>query len=817
MNYFINVIIPIPIQNLFTYEVNKDEAQFLKPGMRVTVPFGKSKVYTAIVYQVHTQEPGTYKTKEIEQILDDKPIITSLQIKHWKWIASYYMCTLGEVMRAAVSRAFLLESKTVISINNQSTFDLNTLNDEEFLVVEAFHLQKELRIEEIQDLINKKAVLPLLHRLVDKGIITTKEEVVEQYKPKLVKYIKLQQEFTKPESLKGLLEILSSAKKQREAVMHYLTLTSKSKKPLSVKELSEKSGISNAVIKALISKGIFEEFEIQKDRISYQGDAPKAIKALSDSQQSAFEAIKENFKTQDVTLLHGVTASGKTEIYVKLIKETIQEGKQVLYMLPEIALTTQLIGRLQHYFGEKVSVYHSKYSVNERVEVWHNVLESKSKAQIIIGARSSLFLPFQDLGLIIVDEEHEPSFKQFSPAPRYNARDSAIVLANLHKAKTVLGSATPAIETYFNAKDQKYGLVTLTERFGEVQLPDIELVNLRESYHKKKMKGHFSQVLIEAMEAVLSNGEQVLLFQNRRGFSPTVECMTCGHSPQCPNCDVSLTYHQLKKQLRCHYCGYHIAMLDDCMACGSVHLDTKGLGTEQIETELKTLFPAKKIARMDQDTTKGKHAYERLIDGLEQGEIDIMVGTQMLAKGLDFRNVSLVGVMNADNLLNFPDFRAIERSFQLLLQVSGRAGRTLKQGKVIIQTFNPKHPVLQQVVEHDYLGMYDFQIQERFDFKYPPFYRLIKITVKDKKFVKMQSAANWLSQSLRNVFEENILGPEQPPVGRVRNEYITNILIKIPKNQSLKKTKEIIRKIERSFLSVKEFRSVKLIIDVDNY
>ena len=817
MNYFINVIIPIPIQNLFTYEVNKDEAQFLKPGMRVTVPFGKSKVYTAIVYQVHTQEPGTYKTKEIEQILDDKPIITSLQIKHWKWIASYYMCTLGEVMRAAVSRAFLLESKTVISINNQSTFDLNTLTDEEFLVVEAFHLQKELRIEEIQDLINKKAVLPLLHRLVDKGIITTKEEVVEQYKPKLVKYIKLQQEFTKPESLKGLLEILSSAKKQREAVMHYLTLTSKSKKPLSVKELSEKSGISNAVIKALISKGIFEEFEIQKDRISYQGDAPKAIKALSDSQQSAFEAIKENFKTQDVTLLHGVTASGKTEIYVKLIKETIQEGKQVLYMLPEIALTTQLIGRLQHYFGEKVSVYHSKYSVNERVEVWHNVLESKSKAQIIIGARSSLFLPFQDLGLIIVDEEHEPSFKQFSPAPRYNARDSAIVLANLHKAKTVLGSATPAIETYFNAKDQKYGLVTLTERFGEVQLPDIELVNLRESYHKKKMKGHFSQVLIEAMEAVLSNGEQVLLFQNRRGFSPTVECMTCGHSPQCPNCDVSLTYHQLKKQLRCHYCGYHIAMLDDCMACGSVHLDTKGLGTEQIETELKTLFPAKKIARMDQDTTKGKHAYERLIDGLEQGEIDIMVGTQMLAKGLDFRNVSLVGVMNADNLLNFPDFRAIERSFQLLLQVSGRAGRTLKQGKVIIQTFNPKHPVLQQVVEHDYLGMYDFQIQERFDFKYPPFYRLIKITVKDKKFVKMQSAASWLSQSLRNVFEENILGPEQPPVGRIRNEYITNILIKIPKNQSLKKTKEIIRKIERSFLSVKEFRSVKLIIDVDNY
>jgi len=817
MNYFIDVIIPIPIQNLFTYSVNKEEAHFLKQGMRVTVPFGKSKVYTAIVYQVHTQEPGVYKTKEIEQILDEKPIITPIQIKHWEWLASYYMCTLGEVMRAAVSRAFLLESETVISLNTLTAIDLNTLTDDEILVIEAFQMQKDLRIHEIQDIIDKKAVLPLLHRLVDKGIITTKEEVVEQYKPKLVKYVKLQQKYVTDKGLKELLEILSSAKKQREAVMHYFTLTSKSKKPLSIKELSEKGGVSKAVIKALITKGVFEEFEIQKDRISYQGDAPKAIKALSESQQTAFEAIKENFKKQDVTLLHGVTASGKTEIYVKLIQQVIEKGKQVLYMLPEIALTTQLIGRLQHYFGEKVSVYHSKYSVNERVEVWHNVLEKKLKAQIIIGARSSLFLPFQDLGLIIIDEEHEPSFKQFSPAPRYNARDSAIVLGSLHKAKTLLGSATPAIETYFNAKDQKYGLVTITERFGDIKLPKIELVSLRESYHKKNMKGHFSQVLLDAMEETLSNGEQVLLFQNRRGFSPTVECMTCGHSPQCPNCDVSLTYHQHKKQLRCHYCGYHIAMLDDCMACGSVHLDTKGLGTEQIETELKSLFPSKKTARMDQDTTKGKHAYEKLIDGLEQGEIDIMVGTQMLAKGLDFRNVSLVGVMNADNLLNFPDFRALERSFQLLLQVSGRAGRTKKQGRVIIQTFNPKHPILQQVEQHDYLGMFDLQIKERFDFKYPPFYRLIKITVKDKKFVKMQSAANWLSQSLRNVFEENILGPEQPPVGRVRNEYITNILIKIPKKQSLKKTKEIIRKIERSFLSVKEFRSVKLVIDVDNY
>lgn len=817
MSYFIDVILPIPIQNLFTYSVNKDEAHFLKPGMRVTVPFGKSKVYTSIVFQVHTQEPGAYKTKEIEQILDEKPIITPIQLQHWEWIASYYMCTLGEVMRAAVSRAFLLESETVIFLNETSAIDINSLNDEELLVIEAFQMQKELRIQEIQDIVNKRAVLPMLHRLVDKGIIVTKEEVVEQYKPKLVKYVKLQEQYNTDQGLKKLLEELSTARKQKEAVLHFFMTRSKSQKPISVKDLQHQSGVSSAVIKALVSKGIFEEFEIQKDRVTYEGEAPKAIKELSKSQQTAFESIKESFKGHEVTLLHGVTSSGKTEIYVKLINEAIQEGKQVLYMLPEIALTTQLIGRLQHYFGEKVSVYHSKYSVNERVEVWHNVLENKPKAQIVIGARSSMFLPFQQLGLVIIDEEHEPSFKQYSPAPRYHARDAAIVLAHFHKAKVLLGSATPALETYFNAKDTKYGLVTLTERFGDVKLPHIELVSLRESYTKKKMKGHFSQALVDAMEEALSRGEQILLFQNRRGFSPTVECMTCGHSPQCPNCDVSLTYHQHIKQLRCHYCGYHIAMLQDCMACGSVHLDTKGLGTEQIETELKSLFPDKKTARMDQDTTKGKHAYEKLIEGLEEGEIDIMVGTQMLAKGLDFRNVSLVGVMNADNLLNFPDFRALERSFQLLLQVSGRAGRTEKQGRVIIQTFNPKHPLLQQVEQHDFMGMYDFQIQERYDFKYPPYFRLIKITVKDKKYVKMQTAANWLTESLKHVFKENILGPEQPPVGRVRNEYITNILIKIPKNQSLTKTKEVIRKIERSFLSVKEFRSVKLLIDVDNY
>lgn len=817
MDYFVDVILPVPIQNFFTYSINKDEALFLKPGMRVTVPFGKSKVYTSVVYGVHTHAPGLYQTKEIEQILDEKPIVNDIQLKHWEWIASYYMCTVGEVMKAALSRAFLLESETLLSLNNKATIDFDTLTEDEILLVEALQLQSELRIQDIQSIVNNPSVFPMINRLIERNIVEAKEEAIEQYKPKLVKYVAIKEQYNSDEGLKTLFELLSNAGKQREVVLSYFQLKSANKKNISLKELQEKCNVSPSVIKSLVDKEILEIFEIQRDRFQFQGEATSAIKKLSKFQQKAFDEIKSGFQSHDITLLHGVTSSGKTEIYVKLIQDIITTGKQVLYMLPEIALTTQIISRLQLYFGDKISVYHSKYSIHERVEVWNNVMNENPKAQIVLGARSSLFLPFQNLGLVIVDEEHEPSYKQYSPAPRYHARDSAIVLAGFHKAKVLLGSATPAMETYYNALENKFKLVTLSERYGDIKMPEIELVSLRESYHKKKMKGHFSLQLLEAIGQTLDQGEQVLLFQNRRGFSPTVECITCGHSPQCPNCDVSLTYHQHKSQLRCHYCGYHIAMLQACMACGSGQLDTKGFGTEQIETELKALFPDKKITRMDQDTTRGKHAFEKLIDGLEQGETDIMVGTQMLTKGLDFRNVSLVGVMNADTLFNYPDFRALERSYQLLSQFAGRAGRTNKQGKVIIQTYNPEHLILQKVVTHDYEGMYHSQLEERFQFKYPPYYRKIKIVVKDRKFNKMQQAGNWFGQALKNVFKENVLGPEQPPVGRIRNEYITHILIKIPKNQSLVKTKEVIRKIEKSFLAIKEFRSVKLTIDVDNY
>ncbi len=815
--YFIDVILPIPLKQAFTYSVNKDEAAFLKPGMRVAIPFGKSKVYTGIVYQVHDQPPVGYETKSIDHILDEEPIITAFQLKHWEWLANYYMCSLGEVIKAALPSAFLLESETIIKLSSRNFQDEESLSDDEFVLYEALQHQSSIHINDARSILDRKNIVSVIQKLLDKNIIEVEETVYDQYTPKLKRYIKLASEYTSEESLRELLDSLNRAHKQREVLMHLFMLNTQTKKPISSTMLQKKSEASAATLKALIDKGILEEYFIQQDRVEFLGEASSEIKTLNEAQTVAYHEIKTSFETNDTVLLHGVTSSGKTEIYVRLIEEVISSGKQVLYMLPEIALTTQLISRLQKYFGKRISVYHSKFSVNERVEVWNNVLAEKPKAQVVIGARSSLFLPFKNLGLIIVDEEHEPSFKQYSPAPRYNARDSAIVLANLQKAKLLMGSATPSLESYHNAKSGKFGLVMLKKRFGNVLMPDIELVDVKEKNRKKQMTGHFSDRLLEEMREVLKNGEQIILFQNRRGFSPVVECTTCGVSPQCPNCDVSLTFHQHKNQLRCHYCGYHMAMMQSCIACGSETLDTKGFGTEQIETELKTLFPNHKVARMDQDTTKGKHSYSKLIEALENEEIDILVGTQMLAKGLDFRNISLVGVMNADNLLNFPDFRAHERSFQLLQQVSGRAGRTQKRGKVLIQTYNPYHQILKQVSVNDYEGMYKEQLEERYNYKYPPFFRIIKIVFKDKNLSRVQNASVWFGQALEIQFKENVLGPEPPPIGRIKNKYIINLLVKIPKNQSLEKTKKYIENVQRSFNSIKEFSSVRVNIDVDNY
>lgn len=817
MNHFIDVILAIPLERMFTYSITKAESEFLKVGMRVSVPFGKTKIHTGLVGAIHTNAPQIYEAKEIHQILDEKPIVTQKQLEFWQWISKYYMCTVGEVMRASLPNAFILESETLISRNLKKEINNTDLKDDEFIVFEALHHQSTLKIQEISNILSKKNVLPVIKRLIEKEVILLQEEVYEKYKPKYVRYVKLQAEYTSEVGLHRLLAELSRAEKQRQVVMSLFSISAKTKKPVKVKALVAESGSTSATVKALINKGVLEEYHIKTDRVQYQGEDNEDTKALNEFQTKALTAIETSFKTQHVVLLHGVTSSGKTEVYVKLIETVLAKGEQVLYLLPEIALTTQLVTRLQNYFGEQVAVFHSKYSAHERVEVYNNVLNNSAKAKIILGARSSIFLPFYNLGLIIVDEEHEQSFKQFDPAPRYHARDSAIVLAHLHQAKILLGSATPSLESYNNAKENKYGLVEIKKRYNNVQLPDIELVDIAEKHKKKRMKGHFSDRMIEEITETLEEGHQVILFQNRRGYSPIVECNTCGHSPQCPNCDVSLTYHQYRSQLRCHYCGHTSAMLQKCMACGTNNLNTKGFGTEQIEAEVKALFPKHKVGRMDLDTTRGKYGYEKIITALEQQEIDILVGTQMLTKGLDFRNVKLVGIMNADNMLNFPDFRAHERSFQLMLQVSGRAGRTKKRGKVLIQTYNPFHKILQQVSTNDYESMFIEQLQERRDFKYPPFYRLIKITLKHRDYTKVETAADWFAKSLRQVFKANVLGPEFPPVSRVRNQYIKNILIKIPQAQSLGKTKDAIKKINSSFEAIGPFKGVRVILNVDNY
>ncbi|MCP9200145.1 primosomal protein N' [Gramella sp. GC03-9] len=815
MAYFADLILPLPLDNRFTYSISEEEFQFIQPGMRLAVPFGKNRIYTGIVAAIHQDPPKVYEAKPIHQILDESPVVTEKQLEFWNWIADYYLCTEGEVMKAALPGAFLLESESIVKLKKSSEVDWDALNDEEYLVIEALQRQSSMKIQEIEQLLDKKKVLPVINKLVSRTLVDLNQEIYEQYKPKQVRYVRLNQAYSAEAEMHQLLDELSRAPKQREILLSYFALTARSKKSLKTKELIKESNASASVLKSLIDKGIFEEFFLDTDRVGFDGGSQNKEIHLNEDQRHAFEHIQDNFRENRVCLLHGVTSSGKTELYIKLIEKAIQNGKQALYVLPEIALTTQLIKRLQSYFGDKVLVYHSKYSLNERVEVYRHVLNNSEKGRIVIGARSCIFLPFKDLGLIVVDEEHEATFKQFDPAPRYHARDAAVVLAAKFKANIILGSATPSLESYFNADHNKYALVELTRRYGNVLMPEVEVVDIKTAHRKKKMTGHFSERLIDEIKECLKEGEQIILFQNRRGFSPILECNTCGHSPQCPNCDVSLTYHSHNNQLRCHYCGYHIAMQHKCMACRSNEISTKGFGTEQVETELKALFPESRIARMDQDTTRGKYAYEKIIAAFENEETDILIGTQMLTKGLDFRKVGLVGIMNADNLLNFPDFRAHERSFQLMLQVAGRSGRTKKRGKVLIQSYNPHHRIIQQVSTADYKEMYKEQLEDRYQYKYPPYYRLVRLTVRCRDFSKTNEAAEWLSRSLNSVFDPYVLGPEFPPVARIRNEYYKNILVKIPQKQSLGKTKRIIQKVLNSFKSIGAYRSVRVVANVD--
>ena len=815
--FFVEVVLPLSLAKTFTYRISEVEFHFIKKGMRVAVPFGKSKIYTGLVLDVHENAPALYEAKEIHQILDEKPIATEIQIKHWLWVADYYMCGIGDVYRGAFPSGLLLESETIISHKSDVVVNDSELSDDEFLIYEALQHQSSLKVQEITSILNRKNILPILQKLIAKDIVFLEEEIKETYKPKLVRYVRLHSKYESNSGLEELLMVLKNANKQKEIVLAYFQVSASEKKPITVKKLTEVSNAGSAAVKSLIEKEIFEEYFLQQDRVSFKGEKSENELRLSEAQENAFKEIKDSFIQKDVCLLHGVTSSGKTEIYIKLIEEYLQTGRQVLYLLPEIALTTQLVSRLRLYFGDKVAIFHSKYSNNERVEVWKQVLENSPKAQIVIGARSALFLPFKNLGLLIVDEEHEQTFKQADPAPRFHARDAAIVLANFHKGKVLLGSATPSIETYFNTQTDKYGLVTLSERYKNVRLPEVILVDLKDKHFRKRMTGHFSDLLIEEIAEALALGEQVILFQNRRGYSPIMECLRCGHVPHCQQCDVSLTYHKHKNQLRCHYCGYSIAKPTNCHNCSSIDMTTKGFGTEQIEQELSALFPKAKTARMDQDTTRGKFGFEKIIDNFKNREIDILVGTQMLAKGLDFENVSLVGIMNADNMLHHPDFRAFERSFQMMTQVAGRAGRSEKQGKAVIQTYNPNHNTIQQVTNHNYIGMYKEQLYDRQIYKYPPYFRIIKLTLKHREYDKLKEGSMWMYQVLSQNLNLPVLGPEEPAINRIRNEYIRAILIKIPQNMPLGSTKKTIQKMLNSFETVAQYRAIKLMVNVDFY
>ncbi len=816
MDYFIDVIVPIAVTTTFTYRVSQAEYNFLQPGMRVAVPFGKRLVYTAMVLNKHSQKPQVYEPKDIHTIIDEQPLVTKTQLEFWQWIAQYYMCSLGEVYKAALPSAFLLESETILSFNRDLVVDLKSLSDDEFLLYEAFEQQPILRFEEVQNILNKKKVFGVIDDLLKKDIIYLNQHIHEKYKPKLVKYVSLHDNYKEEKNLINLLDNELKTEKQRALVLKYFQLNSQ-QAPIELKELLKEAEVSTAIFNNLEKKQVFTIYTLAEDRVQFTDAFLNDIQ-FTEAQTTAIQTIENQFEKHDVTLLNAVTGAGKTEIYIKLLQECIEKNQQALFLVPEIGLTTQLVQRLTAYFGNKIAVYNSKYSENERVEVYQHVLNNTENAQIVVGSRSSIFLPFKNLQLIIVDEEHEASYKQVDPAPRFHARDAAIVLAKMFNAKVLLGSATPSLESYYNSYQQKYGYVELNQRFTNVQLPEIVLVDLKEARKKKEVNGIFSVKLIDAITEAFYNGEQVLLFQNRRGFSPVLECLTCANVPHCTSCDVSLTYYKRQNYLKCHYCGYTMSMPTKCHSCHSTELTTKGLGTEQIEDALRSIFPNKRIARMDQDTTRGKFAFERLIDGFKNREIDVMVGTQMLAKGLDFDNVSLVGIMNADSMLTFPDFRAYERAYQLMTQVAGRAGRKNKQGKVLIQTYNPYHNTIQQVTQNDYKGMFKEQMYERLNFKYPPFYRLIRLQMKHVDFNKVKEASNWLAANMRNNINGIlVLGPQEPSINRIRNQYIQIVLIKLPINQPVNILKTAIQKSISSLETIGMYKGVKTTISVDFY
>lgn len=812
---FIDVILPLPLAGSYTYAVTDPEIP-LEEGFRVIVPFGK-KFYTGIVLRVHQQYPSGIQTKPLLAVLDDKPVVTRQQLRFWQWMATYYLCTTGDVYKAAFPSGLRIESETSVMYNMD--FDPETnLTEKESMLLELLETHDEMKIAELQKESGIKNLLPLLRSLIEKGAIIVSEELKEGFQQKTEQYIALAATYRDESSMKELFDTLGRAPRQLSLLMGYIScsgyFSSAEPKEVSRKELLQKVNGSSSILRTLVNKGVFELYKKEIPRLeSLEAEEQQAL-SLNEIQQEALQSIHSAFKEKEVVLLHGVTSSGKTEIYIHLMQEYLRKGKQVLYLLPEIALTTQITERLLRVFGSDLAVYHSKFSDNERVEIWNNLLHQKG-SRVIVGVRSSLFLPFTNLGLIIVDEEHETSYKQNDPAPRYHARNAAIMLAHQLQAKVLLGTATPSLETYHNVKNGKYGLVELFQRFQEIALPKITAVDMQEQRRKKMARGIFSEPLLDGIKEALARKEQVILFQNRRGFAPMVECPSCSWVPKCDHCDVSLTYHKGINQLVCHYCGAVYPVPRNCPSCDNKTLSYKGYGTEKIEDDIQLLFPEARLGRMDTDTTRSRKSYQKILTDFENGEIDILIGTQMISKGLDFDNVSIVGVVNADQLLNYPDFRAHERAFQLMAQVSGRAGRKNKQGNVIVQTNQANHQIIAQVRNNDYSGMYLAQMEDRKKFNYPPFCRMVNVYIKNKDCELSMVQAEVVAQKLRAVFGARILGPDQPPVGRVQTYYIQKIVIKIEPEASLEKIRLYLGRTIDELRREQGFKSFVVYYDVD--
>lgn len=815
MPRFVDVILPLPLPGHYTYSLPEEFEELVMVGCQVIVPFGQKKQYTALVVRLHNETPQGYDVKPINELLDNKPAVFPLQLKFWNWISSYYLCTYGEVYKAALPAGMKLESETKVAYNPDFEYDIPLKTNEQF-VLDILSARKECTIVQLSKESGIRNVLPLVSSLLSKDALWIKEELRKSYKPKQEVRVRLTEAYRDEKQLSLLFDELKRAPKQLDLLMRYVELNREvTAESLAKKELMKGGELPASALTALVNKGVFEVCKQTVGRLGGDGqDDVVQPNPLNAAQQRAYDRIVDGFGRYNVCLLHGVTSSGKTELYIHLIQETIRTGKQVLYLLPEIALTTQITERLKQVFGGRLGIYHSRFPDAERVEIWKKQLK-ETCYDVILGARSSLFLPFQNLGLIIVDEEHENSYKQQDPAPRYHARNAAIMFASMCGAKVLLGTATPSVESYYNATTGKYALVSMTERYRNVQLPEITVVDIAELLRKKRMSGRFSPFLLQKMKEALANKEQAILFQNRRGFAPMLECRTCGWIPKCKYCDVSLTYHKSLNLLTCHYCGYTYTLPTTCPACKETNLSMVGFGTERVEDEIKELFPEAAVARLDMDTARTKAAYEKILADYQSHKIDILIGTQMVSKGLDFDHVSLVGILNADSLLNYPDFRAYERAYQLMAQVSGRAGRRGKRGTVILQTKSPDNPIIHQVQANDYEGMYNIQLSERLLFRYPPYYRLIYVYVKGREEAVVDAGANVLASRLIESFGSRVLGPDKPVVGRIQSLFIKKIVLKIEANTSMTKVGEYLLAVKGSLLQEPHFRALMVYYDVD--